>query len=174
MIERIDELRLTAQDEAQIAALLIRAFGDSFAGRSYYRQRHHVRLVVRNDGRIAGHVALCLRDIRVGDKLIPIIGLAEVATDPTARGKGFATALLKAAIAEARQTPAQFFVLFGDLPLYGAYGFGPQTNMMRYVDIADGMTGSVREEPAEGLMVKPLREVSWDATAPLDMLGHLF
>lgn len=172
-IDRIEELRLTPDDESQIAGLLARCFDTDFGGRTAFRQRHHVRLVVR-DPDIVGHMAVTIRDIRQGSRLIPVIGLAEVATDPDHRGRGIATALLDAAIAEGRQGPAQFVLLFGDAALYHAAGFRTVGNMIRFVDMTGAVTGGIEKGMADSLMVLPLRDRPWDAGTMVDMLGHLF
>lgn len=172
-IDRIEEMRLTAGEEAQIAGLLARCFDTDFGGRTAFRQRHHVRLVAR-DPEIVGHLAITFRDVRQGNRLIPVIGIAEVATDPDHRGKGIAGSLLGAAITEGRQSPAQFALLFGEAPLYAAAGFRTVHNMMRFVDMTGAVTGQVERGMAESLMVLSLRGKPWDSGTMVDMLGHLF
>jgi len=171
--ERIEELRLTAPDEAAIAALLGRCFGTDFGGRSCFMQRHHVRLVLRDPG-IVGHIGLTFRHIRQGDRLIPILGVADVATDPDRRGQGIAARLLQVVIAEGHAGPADFILLFGTAGLYAGAGFRPVTNHLRAVDMTDAITRSIIKAPSDSLMVLPLRQQQWDESAPLDMLGHLF
>jgi predicted N-acetyltransferase YhbS len=173
-IERIEEIRLTAPDDARIAVLLERAFVTGFGGRSYFQQRHHLRLIWREEDRVLGHMALTLRDIRLGDDLVTIVGLAEVATDSAHRGRGIATALMDAAIREARASVAAFIVLFGNQPLYSAVGFVPQPNRLRFVDMDDARTGGIQTSGPEGLMVLPLTSQSWDPSAMVDLLGTLF
>ncbi len=173
-IERIPETALSPTVEAEIADLLGRCFDTDFGGRSYYQQRHHLRLTARVDGALVGHVALCLRDVRLGDSLVSIAGLAEVATDPAARGQGIAGALLDAAIAEVRNWPVRFFALFGDRPLYAARGFRPQPNTITYLVLDGARTGPLRTGADGGLMVLPIGPHDWDGTQPLDLLGHKF
>ena len=172
-IERIEELRLTADDEAQIGQLLDAAYGD-LDQRSYYAQRHHLRLVTRHDSKIVGHLALTFRAVRLGPLLVDIVGIADVATLPAFRRAGIATALTKASIEQAHGSLANFAVLFGDERFYAACGFVPKPNPMRFVDLQDVRTGQVREVASKGLMVLPLREVVWDDAALLDLVGHAF
>lgn len=172
-IERIEEMRLTREDEADIASLLDRAFGEGFNGRSFHMQRHHVRLVAR-DPEIVGHMALCLRAVRLGERLVDIVGLAEVASAPERRGEGIASRLMEAALAEARATEAEFFVLFGERPMYAGNGFEAFDNPLRWVELDHARTGEVREGRKEGLMVLPLGEARWNGEAAVDLLGHLF
>ncbi len=172
-IAKIPEMSLTPAHEAEIAALLARCFTTDFGGRSYFQQRHHLRIVARAP-ELVGHVALLYRAVRLGDALITIAGLAEVATDPAHRGKGIAATLLQAAIAEAKASQAQFLVLFGTADLYAKAGFASQPNPMTWIDLTDARIGTVRSEGADALMVLPLSEAAWDGTAALDLLGHLF
>ena len=174
MVERIAEWALSAEDDRQIAALLAASFDTDFGGRSYFKQRHHLRIVEREGGRIIGHMAVAYCSIRLGDRLVEICGLADVATAPEARGRGVASALLGEALAFARETPAAFFVLFGDRPLYAGHGFVRQPNRMRFVAIHDGRLIDVREDTDDGLMVLPLGELTWDVKAEVDLLGPMF
>lgn len=174
MIEPIAEWALTAPDEAQIARLITLCFGDDFDNRSYYRQRPHLRLIYRQDGQIIGHIALLLRAVRLGAQITDTIGLAEVCTHPDQRGAGVASQLLQAAITQARGSQAAYLTLFGTAPLYAGHGFSRQSNILTYVNMANNRTTQITTEAAETLMVLPLRDQIWPASAPLDMLGPLF
>lgn len=172
-IERIEELRLTAADDAGIAALLAASFGTEFGGRSYFMQRQHARLVAR-DPEIVGHVGLTFRAIRLGERLVPILGLADVATSAERRGQGIARMLVDATIAEGQSSPAEYIVLFGTAHLYAAAGFRAQPNRLRFVDMTDARTGKIAEDTSDSLMVMSLRGAHWDPSLPIDFLGHLF
>jgi len=173
-IERLPEWDMTPEIEAEIADLVATCFTTDFGNRSYYQQRHHVRFTAREDGRLLGHMALGYRDIRVGGALTPVWGLAEVATHPSARGKGIATALLHAAIAFTRTTPAAFFVLFGNRPMYAGNGFVRQSNTLTYFSLIGAKTGEKKDSADGGLMVLPLTDQPWDEIAHVDLLGHKF
>lgn len=172
-IDVIPEWQLTADDEAQIGTLLVAAFDESFGGRSYHQQRHHMRLVAR-DPEVVGHMALCYRDIRMGDVLVPIIGLAEVATAPERQGQGIGSRLMAAALAQARASQAAFFVLFGVRPMYAGNGFQPMSNKLISTQLYDARTGQVVTEPHDALMVLPLKGLDWDPQATIDLLGWKF
>lgn len=174
LVEHIPEWQLTADDEAQIATLLSRCFTTDFGGRSYFQTRQHLRLAHRRDGRIVGHMALQFRAMRLGERLVHVTGLADVATDPGYRGLGIAAGLLKIAISEARASRSDFFLLFGTARLYGAAGFRPVHNPLTWIDLTGARTHDIHHEPADSLMVLPLGEAAWDEAAPLDLLGNLF
>lgn len=174
LAEVIPEWALTAPDESQIADLLARCFATDFGGRSFFQQRHHLRIVTRQHGRIIGHMGLMLRAVRLGGVLTDVIGLADVATDPDHRGKGIATDLLQASIAAAKRSPAVHLLLFGTAALYAGAGFRKAANTITYLDLTGARTRNVHREPARELMVLPLRDQPWDDTAALDLLGTLF
>ena len=174
-IETIPEWALVPGDEAAIAGLLARCFDTDFGGRSYFRTRHHLRLVSRDQqGAIIAHMALQFRAVRLGGRLIHIAALGDVATDPGQRGKGLAGALLQAAIAAARASRASHFLLFGTAKLYAAAGFLPASNPLTYLDLDGARTGPLRREPSEVLRVLSLGEAPWENGADLDVLGGLF
>jgi predicted N-acetyltransferase YhbS len=173
-IERIDELALDRETGAAISALLTEVFGDGFDGRSYYRTRAHLRLIARDRGRVVGHLALGLKMIRLADRLVDCVTVAEVATAEARRGEGIASALLAEAIAVARGTGADFMLLFGDAGLYAAAGFETVPNVVRFVDMAGRATRGVVEEPIGDMMVLPIGALPWDPSAPVDLLGAKF
>jgi predicted N-acetyltransferase YhbS len=177
-IEIIHEVNLTKADDAAIGALLSHAFGqigdDDFEGRSYHKQRHHLRVLGRVDDHLVGHIALTFRMVTLGCETLPVIGLAEVATHPDHSGKGVATALLEEAMRLASGTQAEFILLFGDHPIYTRRGFRPVQNELRYVGIEGGRTGTVITRATKHLKVMALGDQKWDDAASLDLLGHIF
>ncbi|OYU41134.1 MAG: hypothetical protein CFE33_03475 [Pseudorhodobacter sp. PARRP1] len=174
MIEIIPEWALTQQDEAQINTLITRCFGDDFDTRSYHLQRPHLRVIHRDDGQITAHIAILLRAVRLGPDMVDTAGLAEVCTHPDHRGQGIASRLLQTAIRHCRTSPARFLTLFGTAPLYAGHGFAPHSNILTFVAMTNTHTTAIVTEPAQTLMVLPLGDQIWPASAPLDMLGPLF
>lgn len=174
LVERIPEWHLTAEVDAEIAALLAPCFPTDFGGRSFFWQRHHLRLVIRDVGRIVGHMAITFRAVALDGVLCSVAGLAEVATHPEHRGKGIATALLQAAIAEARDSPAAYFLLFGEAKIYAAAGFVPVHNRMTHVVTSAKGARGVTTKGDDSLMVLPLRGQIWPDAARLDLRGPMF
>jgi predicted N-acetyltransferase YhbS len=172
-IDLIPEMDLTAADDAAIAALLERAFSPAFGGKSFYKQRHHLRVVAR-DPDIVGHIALAFRTVRLGGQRWDVTGLAEVGTAPDRRGQGIAGALLQAAIAASRRSLASFVLLFGDERLYSAAGFRAVPNPVRHLAFTDHGMQDVQVLPDPSLMVLPLGAAVWDDGAEVDLMGHMF
>lgn len=174
MIETIPEHLLTNADEAEIAHLLARCFSTDFGGRSYFQTRHSWRHVIR-DGSIIAHLAVQLRAVRLGDELITIAGIADVATDPDRRGQGHAAKLLQAALDTARRSVARHVLLFGTAKLYPAAGFCRIANPLTYLDLTGARTGPLhRDRPEKHLQALDLKDSPWDDRKPLDLLGGLF
>ena len=73
----------------------------------------------------------------------------------------------------AKASPAEAFLLFGDRPLYAAAGFRRVGNPILWCDMQGAVTGEIRREPAQSLMVLELKG-AWDAGVQLDLLGNLF
>jgi predicted N-acetyltransferase YhbS len=175
-IETHHEIALTKAVDTEIATLLEAAFGkdDGFEGRSFYKQRHHLRVLARENGQLIGHIALSYRVIRMGYALVPIIGLAEVATAPDQGGKGVASTLLHETIKIAAGTQAAFILLFGDHPIYERRGFVKVKNTMRFTRIEESRSQEVVTLLTEALQVMAVGDQTWDDTADIDLLGHLF
>ncbi|WP_417205827.1 GNAT family N-acetyltransferase [Antarctobacter sp.] len=173
MIEVIAEPNLTPEDEAQIAEILRQSFPTDFGGRSFYQQRPHMRLVWR-ENRVLAHMSLFLRAIRVGDRMVDVIGIGDVATAPEARRRGLAGALLTDAVRTAQASGARFAILFGDRTLYDRAGFVPAANRFRYVRMVGARTGEVVEDSSRFLRVRPLTADRWPDEAFVDFVGHLF
>lgn len=173
--ETIPEHLLTNADDVAIAGLLARCFKTDFGGRSFFQTRHSWRHLIRNDGQIVAHLAVQLRAVRLGEDLLTIAGIADVATDPDHRGLGHAATLLQAAIATARQSQASHVLLFGTAKLYPAAGFRPIRNPLTYIDLTGARSGQIhRNQPEDHLQVLDLSDTAWDETKPLDLLGGLF
>lgn len=175
-IDAIHEIDLTAEQDGEIAALLTRAFGEDagYGTKSFYNQRHHLRLLARLDGVLIGHYALAFRWVRMGEKRVQIVGIGEVATDPDHRGKGVATALMRASMARAGATLADFLVLFGVRAIYEGMGFVAKENTVRHMGIENDHSTEILEERDTKLKVLQLKDTVWDDTAVLDLLGPSF
>ena len=173
-IERIEEMRLSKRDDKAIGSLLDGSFGVDYGTRSFFQQRHHIRLLMRQKAAVIGHMGITIRAIRMGDKLLTIAGLGDVATDISYRGQGIATQLLHHAIKEVKSSQCAFFLLFGNRPLYAASGFKSVPNKVRCTSLIGVKTGEVIELSDSELMVMPLGSILWDEATMIDLVGHAF
>jgi len=174
LIERIPEWHLNAADDAAIAGLLAVCFPTDFGGRSFFVQRHHLRLVVRDEGAIIGHMALTLRAVQLGGRLTTVAGLAEVATHPAHRGRGIAAALLQAAIRESRASPAEHLLLFGAAGIYQAAGFRTVFNKLAHVASKGSRVARLITTGEDHLMVLQTGDRPWPEDELVDLRGPMF
>lgn len=173
-IETTAELALTRAQETEIGALIVRVWPDS-DGRTWCRQRHHLRLVARDGGAVIGHMALGLRAVRLGGRLVESASLAEVCTDPARRGEGIAARLLERALSAARGSLADVALLFGDARLYVAACFRQMTLPLVCLGLDGARSGKLcREAATNHLMVLELGDLRWQDGAELDLMGGLF
>jgi len=173
-IEIVNEIDLSPAQDQEIAALLHEAFGAEFGWRSFFQQRHHLRLIARTDGKMAGHVALTYRVIGQGGKMIPIVGLAEVATDKSYRGQGVARTLVTKSLDIARGSPAEFALLFGDPVHYHRYGFHTAANSLRSLDLENGVSKGIKVAPDDCFMIAATGDAIWNSLAEVDLMGRKF
>ena len=173
-IERHEEMRLGGGVEREIAGLLEACFPTDFGGRSFFQNRHHVRLLVREGGELAGHLAVGYRAVRLGGRLLDAVGFAEVAVHPRFRRRGIGAALVEAGLEEGRAAGAAFALLFGEQRIYARAGFVAVSNPVVRVEMQDVRTEWIVRERAEHLMVRPLGEEAWDEDAELDLAGFTF
>jgi predicted acetyltransferase len=118
----VREFRESDGEAAQVLRRL--AFGGprpSGPARTYRGWRAHV---VELDGRLAGHLRIQDHRQFFGGRAVPMGGLASVAVDPYARGRGLASALLDVAIADMRAHGQCVSTLFASVPpLYRRRGW---------------------------------------------------
>lgn len=173
-ITAIDELCLTGKQDDDIAELINRLFNADLEGRSFAQNRHHRRYVAYEGNRLAGHLAICFRAIRLNDRSFNAIGIAEVAVDRPYRRHGLASALLQAALEDGKRSLADFALLFGTESLYKRAGFSNALNPLIVCNMPGGKTGPVTQESNASFMMKPLGEAVWDEKAVVDLAGFAF
>ena len=171
---RIEETNLSTATDAQIARLVEVTYPVDFGGRSFMHQRHHFRLLAHEGDELVGHVAVLLRAIRIGEALVDIMGLAEVATAKAHRRRGIASQLVAMAQQQARQSTAQFVLLFGTERLYRTAGFMPVGNTVRAVRLPQNRSGDAYDCGKQPLMVYPVAGAKWDEAASVDLVGPIF
>ena len=174
-IERLEELRLTAEIETEISVLLDKAFPVDYHGRSFFQNRHHCRFLHRSsDKRLVGHLAIAYRAIHMGKTRVDIIGIADVAVAKQHQNRGIGSALVSAAIAEGKRAKADFAALFGENPIYTKVGFQPAPNLITISEMEGSNTGSIVRENNKFFKVKQLGSIKWDIGVDVDLAGFAF
>lgn len=118
----------TLADIAAREALLDRAMGPKRRKKSSEKLRRGRRpseglaLIARDsEGSVVGTVRLW--DVRLGEGGPAALLLGPLAVDPSAKGAGIGSALMRQAIAEAARLGHRAILLVGDAPYYARFGF---------------------------------------------------
>ena len=119
-------------DEAAVRQVVTEAFGDQgdtvAALVDDLRATHgRVELVAEEGGVVIGHVLLSRSWIDARQTLVEVLVLSPLSVLPAHQGKGTGTALVAAALAQARRLGAPAVFLEGSPDYYGARGFEPAT-----------------------------------------------
>lgn len=173
--EAVAETALSAAQEQAIVHLIAPIYTRvDFGGRSFFQQRHSLRLLAWEEDLLVAHMALTYRVVRLGEELWDVMGIAEVVTHSKHRRQGLASQLLAMAEEKAMSRAADALLLFGTEGLYARAGFKRAHNVITYVDMAGCRTGQTVETSTHALMVKPLADKAWDDDGEVDLLGAIF
>ena len=159
---------------AAIADLLDTCFDSVHGGRTYYKQVPHEHLLVWSGRDLIGHVGMDYRMVRVGEAILPILGIIDLCVAPSARRQGIGAALLQRAEYRAK---AQSFSLAmaDDWRLYHRTGYSllPAASVT-FLAIDELRSHSViRRDLSDIFMVKQLAGDAWP-DGQIDLLGYLF
>lgn len=171
----IHEYEIDEETEREIARLRNEAFPDFTTTRSYYKQLPHFRFLLREEGKLAGHVAVDYRVISLDGEPARIMGVVDLCVAKERRGRGMGGALLEAVERLARKTRTDFIILFADEPgIYEAHGFARGENTCTWLKIHEHRTLGIAEDSlADCLFVKPTGDRAWTG-GRADLLGYLF
>ena len=119
-------------DEAAVRAVVTEAFGDE--GKTVSALVDDLRvghagaeLVSEQDGAVVGHVLLSRSWVDARRALVEVLVLSPLSVAPSHQGRGVGTALVAAAVAEARKLRAPALFLEGSPAYYASRGFEPAT-----------------------------------------------
>ena len=85
-----------------------------------------ISLVGVEQGRIVGHILLSRMDVQADGRALNAVGLAPVAVIPALQRRGIGSALVEAAIGEARRLGIDLIFVLGDTDFYGRFGFAAE------------------------------------------------
>lgn len=109
-------------------------------------------LVAEDDGRAVGHVQLS----RAWVAETPVLALGPIGVVPERRRRGTGSALMRAALEEARARGEVAVILFGDPAFYGRFGFEPGSNLGLHNPFAGMTLPNGTRVVEENLMLAPL------------------
>ena len=169
--ELIHEFDVTPEDHIAFSSHIRAAFAENSASpgdRSYFFEPPHLRVVCRVDGEVAGHLALFLRTLRVGEINANTAAVGDVSVAKAHRRKGIALELVKRAIRIGETTGLDFLWLAGDQNIYAEAGFVAINNVVTRVSWE---TGALVTNDQHDLMVHDLDGWDWEEDDPVNLLG---
>lgn len=131
----MDSPRFARLDEfAEVMHFIDRVFRPGQRGRRivqgqyphlYQPDEQHMRrhLILRDEGKIVGQLAIHPLQLRVGTLRLKAGGIGTVATDPERRGEGIMGVLLRRAVEEMERRRYDLSILGGDRQRYGWFGW---------------------------------------------------
>ncbi len=160
--------------DAAISSLLDACFDGTHGGRTWFKQIPHERLLAWSGSNLMGHVGMEFRVVRVGEVIVPILGIVDLCVAPAAWRQGIGAALLRGA--EERARGQSFALAMADDPrLYERAGYSLLNDVnVTFLAIDELRCHSViSRDLSEIFMVKQLTCDVWP-DGPIDLLGHLF
>lgn len=174
MLERVEEYQLSPQQHQLITDLLRGVFDVYPAGRSYYKQLPHFRLLAWEQDQLVGHLAAECRIINVGGEPVKVFGIADLCVAATHQQRRIATRLVAELEELGRQYAMEFLVLLTTEPaIYQALSFTARKANCCWLLISNFQTLGVMRRSVDNIMVKPLSGRAWPG-GDIDFLGHIF
>ncbi|MEN3375341.1 MAG: hypothetical protein V7604_696 [Hyphomicrobiales bacterium] len=141
MIELITTSHIEANSAfaADVHALLNEAYPDGAPDelRNYYARRGFptTTMLLTEDRRAIGHLALYERQIRIGEETLFVGLIGEIAVAADRRGSGLARRLVRHAHEHLQGRSIPFAILFAFEPrVYASSGYTPMQNQTRFLD----------------------------------------
>ncbi len=174
-IEIVHELRMPAETDRQIRAVLVACFPKDAAifaeSRGWHGSQPVFSAVALHGERVIGHVGVVDRVVTMGGAKIRIFGVQNVAVLPDFRGKGYVDHMLAAVAGEAERQAFDMGLLFCGPLLEKVYRrCGWRTLSPRAVEIAWRSGQRDQLDPAILAMIYPLR-MQEVANGPINLNG---
>jgi len=173
------EFELTEREKSQIAELLALCFPDiEYAGRIYFKQMPHYRILAEMQGQIIGQLAIDFRAMQLNGEYIHVMGIADLAVYPEFQGQGMGRRLMQEVglLANRHNRQIDFLYLVTDKPaFYERLGFIQTRQEVSWLKINAGKTLGIGKETVDdcALMYKPVSGKVWK-DGSLDLLGYWY
>ena len=165
---------VVSEYEVDIAALLECCFDGIHEGSTYFKQAPHGRFIAWDNSKLIGHIGFDFRMKRVGNNVLPILGVIDLCVRAENRRLGVGRALLERA--EIYEKGKSFsLAMADDRRLYEQTGYSllPHSNTT-CLAIDELKSHSVIERDlSEIFLVKRLSDKQWPE-GKIDLLGYLF
>lgn len=174
-IQRVEEFLLSPEQRKAITKLLQECFPEYPPNQTYYKQLPDFRFLANDGKKLIAHMAVEHRLINNGDRLVRILGVADLCVAAAYQHQKIASQLLNQLKTLGQKNGVDFILLIAkDHDLYLSNGFQLVPNSCRWVIINKNKTfGIVQRKLERSLMVKPLGQKKWE-TGQVDLMGHIF
>lgn len=174
-----NEFQLDLHTQQQIAQLLELCFPEEqFHGRTYFKQRPHYRLLLKDNENLMGQIALDYRVMLLNHQPIHVLGLIDVAVFPEFQGRGCATQLMfkLLEIAQNFHWNIDFLFLVSEHhAFYEKFGFQLTPQQVTWLVTVNHVNYGIKKEFVDDcLMYKQIGQKIWQDHAELDLLGYWY
>lgn len=179
MIDFVNEFQIDEQTKAGLSDLLQICFPEGdHKGRIFYKQLPHHRLILKDNKKIIGQLAIDFRVMNLNGEMIRVFGVIDVAVHPDYRNKGYGSELMKEflRIAAENKNNIDFAFLVTQKPeYYTRFGFQQTKLKTTWLKIHEGKNYGIGNEVVDDtiLMYKEISNKTW-SDGELDFLGYWY
>lgn len=169
------EVDLTHHERVAISTLLHNSFDQYPAGKIFFPQPPHFRVLGWSGEQLVGHLGGVIREVAVGDRHLVVMGVCDLCVDPALQRQRWASMLLDRLEALAVINGIQYILaVTGEVAFFTGRGFqsiDPRCTWLAYLD--GKSLGLYRRHLRGDIHVKCLSQGIWPE-GDLDLLGPMF
>lgn len=174
-INLVEEYNITDARHQQINLLLQKCFEHYPTDRDYYKQLPSFRYLAWIENSLVGHLACEFRNIKIGESLARIFGVADLCVDQDFQSMNIASGILEKLEQKALKSKIDFIILIAqNHEVYLKNGFNVSDNVCRWLMINSHQTLGVGHRRLDNcLMYKSISGKKWN-DGLVDFMGHIF
>lgn len=175
----INEFEIDSKTSKQINQLLQSCFSFvDYNGFDYFKQMPHYRILVKENGKVIGHLGIDFRAMNLNGEAIHVFGVKALCVDSHYQGQGIGKLLLAEfeAIATRNSHKIDFLFLVTESPkYYEALGYQQVNVTTTWLKIDQHINYGLGTEKIEDVafMVKQISDKKW-MNGNLDLLGYMY
>lgn len=169
------EIDLTDHERAAISGLLQHSFEQYPAGKIYFPQPPHFRVLGWSGDLLIGHLGGMIREVAVGNSRLLVMGVCDLCVDPAMHRQRWASMLLDRLESLAAANGIQYVVAISrEMDFFQDRGFQSIDPRCIWLAYLDGRSlGLYRRHLGGDIHVKCLSKGAWP-DGELDLLGPMF
>ena len=178
-IDFIEEFQIGENIKIELVELLALCFSETaYRGRTFFKQLPHYRLILTDENKVIGQVAIDYRIMNLNGEIVRVFGVIDLAIYPKRQGEGLGTKLMLELekISSANQNNIDFLFLVTDKPaFYERLGYKKTKLQVTWLKINQGKNHGLTTEEVNDcdLMFKEVSGRKW-SDGQLDMLGYWY